>query len=108
MEKPDNLYSIRDEFAVHMLNDNGKARAAAIAEAFSECLARIESLTAREPAADLPERDKRTGNNARELAIVRTKLQEANFFAKRAIAVLPENQEHTIDIQFRTPPEPAR
>lgn len=84
---------IRDEFAVHMLNERGKMRAHELAFRFSQLLEDIESIAARAPAADLSERDTRTGSNARELALVRTKLQEAAFFAKRAIAVLPENQE---------------
>lgn len=32
-------------------------------------------------------------DGGREMAVVRTKLQEAAFFAKRAIAMRPENQE---------------
>lgn len=69
---------IRDEFAVHMLNQLGKDRAADIAEQFSVCLNNLEAII---------------GADGREMAIVRTKMQEAAFFAKRAMAVRPENQE---------------
>lgn len=68
----------RQEFQVHKLNDTGIAKATQLGEAFSTCLEQIEAL--------IP-----TG---RERALVVTKLQEASFFAKRAIAVLPENQSH--------------
>lgn len=73
-----NPIEIRDEFAVHMLNDAGKARAADIAKQFSVCLVNLEAII---------------GAGGREMAIVRTKLQEAAFFAKRAMAVQTENQE---------------
>ncbi len=76
--------TIRDEFAVHLLNEKGKAAAFEIAASFSQFLSHIEA-----ECSDLDS----SASNTRELAIVRTKLQEAAFFAKRAIAVLPENQE---------------
>jgi hypothetical protein len=69
---------IRDEFAVHMLNQLGKDRAADIAKQFTVCLNNLEAII---------------GADGREMAIVRTKLQEAAFFAKRAMAVRSENQE---------------
>lgn len=65
------------EFTVHMLNDAGKAKAKDIAEAFDACL---EKLVAICPAG-------------RELAITRTKLEEAAFFAKKAMASAPENHD---------------
>lgn len=69
--------NIRPEFQVHMLNENGKRKAREIAEGFSILLAGVEAL----------------GVTGRELALVKTKLEEACFFAKRGIASLPENQE---------------
>jgi hypothetical protein len=63
------------EFAVHMLNTAGKAKAARIAAAFDTLLDEIESLC--------PE--------GRELAIVRTKLEEGCFFVKKAMASAPVN-----------------
>lgn len=61
-----------------MLNSSGKALALAVAETFSETLTRLENVC---------------GKEGRDMALVRTKLEEANFFAKRAMASKPENQE---------------
>lgn len=69
--------TIREEFAVHKLNDVGMLRARDIAKLFSLFLNSIEA---------------HCGASGREMAIVRTKLQEAAFFAKRAIALDPESQ----------------
>lgn len=63
-------------FQFHKLNADGIEKALAIAEAFDICLARVKSLC--------PE--------GRELALVKTKLEEACFFAKKAMANLPGNQ----------------
>ena len=68
---------IRDEFSVHMLNELGLDRAKQIAAMFSNLLDNLEDITP---------------GNGREMAVVRTKLQEAAFFAKRAIAMQLENQ----------------
>lgn len=67
---------IRSEFQVHMLNEQGIARASALGEVFSDALNKIEALV---PAG-------------RERAIVITHLQEASFFAKRGVATQKENQ----------------
>lgn len=69
--------NIRPEFKVHMLNEAGKKKAAAIAEGFTILLDGIEAK----------------GVTGRDLALVKTKLEEACFHAKRGIASLPENQE---------------
>lgn len=69
--------NIRPEFQVHMLNESGKTRARALALIFTTALNEIESL----------------GVTGRELALVKTKLEEASYFAKRGVASLPENQE---------------
>lgn len=69
---------MRAEFAVHMLNDDGKMKAGGIAEAFTTLLNTLEEWA---------------GTTGREMAIVRTKLEEASFFAKKAMAVRPENQQ---------------
>jgi hypothetical protein len=68
---------IRSEFDVHMLNDEGIAKACAIALLFTRTLDGLEAAI---------------GADGREMAVVRTKLQEAAFFAKRAMAMRPENQ----------------
>lgn len=65
-------------FKVHRLNEKGMEKAQKLAANFEELNAFIESLN---PAG------------GRELAIARTKLEEACFFAKKAIAQHPENQE---------------
>ena len=64
------------EFTVHMLNDDGKAKAKAIAEAFDTCLNTLLEINP---------------GPSREMSIVRTKLEEASFFAKKAMASMPEN-----------------
>lgn len=71
----------RAEFAVHMLNETGKQNAIRLAEHFERCLDGAEAIT---------------GTTGREVAIVRTKMEEACFFAKKAMAVRPENQ---LDLQ---------
>lgn len=68
---------MRDEFKVHQLNAQGLRKAANLGEVFSQALEAIELL--------VPQ--------GRERSIVVTKLQEASFFAKRAIALDPANQE---------------
>lgn len=61
------------EFRVHILNDQGKAKARQIAASFDELLSKIEGIVG-EPRP------------SREMALVRTKLEEACFFAKKAMA----------------------
>ncbi len=69
---------IRPEFAVHKLNENGKMKAGIIANSFSELLDTLEAWA---------------GKDGREMSIVRTKLEEASFFAKKAMAIQPDNQQ---------------
>lgn len=77
-----NKIDVRDEFQVHMLNADGKEAAVTLAGLFTTLLDRLDTLC---------------GSNSREMEIVRTKLQEASFFAKRAIAVQAQYQERTHD-----------
>ncbi len=70
--------TIRPEFTVHKLNEQGMASAADLAKLFSVFLTNIEC---------------HTGTEGRYMAIVRTKLEEASFFAKKALAVMAENQD---------------
>lgn len=65
-------------FEVHMLNEDGKRKAAILAGAFKDLVIILEG---------------QCGPAGREMAIVRTKLEEACFFAKRAMAVNPESQQ---------------
>ena len=71
------MIDIRPEFKVHMLNESGKKKVTSLAAYFSILLDGVEAA----------------GVTGRELALVKTKLEEAAFFAKRAVASLPENQE---------------
>lgn len=74
-------------FDVHTLNEAGKAKAVKIAEAYTRLLRDLEVLCLDlNPLSPLPP------VNAREFAVVKTKLQEGAFFAKRAMAMLRENQ----------------
>jgi hypothetical protein len=67
---------VNPEFEVHMLNERGIDKANQIAKAFDDLLNNLKVLC--------PE--------GRQLAIVKTKQEEASFFAKKAMAVSPENQ----------------
>ena len=66
------------EFQVHVLNEAGKAKANAIAAAFDELLDKLLKINP---------------DPTREMSLVRTKLEEASFFAKKAMACEPENVE---------------
>jgi len=80
---------MRTEFEVHMLNGAGKANARSIARSFDRLLEDLEALCP----------------NGREFSIVKTKLEEACFFAKKAMAVNPAFQELSAqaEIPFPTP-----
>lgn len=67
---------MRNEFAVHMLNEEGKEKAKKIAQGFDDLMEGLELLCM----------------SGRELSIVRTKLEEACFFAKKAMATNLGNQ----------------
>jgi hypothetical protein len=71
---------MRNEFQPHLLNALGLEKADMIAEEFSNLLNRLETAVGQQ-------------DNAREVAIVKTKLQEACFYAKRAMAVNPLHQQ---------------
>jgi hypothetical protein len=75
---------IRPEFDVHILNPAGIASARDIASGFSILLNDLEAIC---------------GKDGREMALVRTHLQEAAFFAKRAMAMRPENQNKVDDTE---------
>jgi len=65
-------------FERHELNAQGRLRSNQIKHKFTILLEGLEELC---------------GTGGREMAIVRTKLQEASFFATRAMALRQENQE---------------
>ena len=64
-------------FQVHRLNEIGMRKAENLARTFDSVLAVVEGYA--------PE--------GRELSIIKTKLEEASFFAKKAMAMQEENQE---------------
>lgn len=66
---------MHEAFEVHMLDDGGKKLANKLARDFDELLGKITDI--------VPE--------GRELSIVRTKLEEACFFAKKGMA-----REHSV------------
>lgn len=63
-------------FQVHKLNEDGIKKAEEIAAAFNDCLMRLAGMC---PAG-------------REFSVVKTKMEEACFFAKKSMANQPENQ----------------
>lgn len=67
------------EFEVHMLNESGIEKAQAIAYNFDCLLDDLKNIC--------PE--------GRHMSIVRTKLEEASFFAKKAMASSAENQKQS-------------
>lgn len=66
-------------FQFHKLNSGGIASATQIACAFDRLLVSLETIC----------------HEGREMEIVRTKLEEACFFAKKIVAIDPDNQEST-------------
>lgn len=66
-------------FQVHLLNDDGVNKAKAMAQNFSALVDELETILG-------------DGIKTREFSIVKTKLEEAAFFAKKAMANQPENQ----------------
>lgn len=75
---------VRPEFSVHVLNPEGMKKARDIAMKFSALLSEVEGVC---------------GVEGREMALVRTNLQEAAFWAKRAMAMRPSNQVATGDTE---------
>lgn len=71
--------SARKEFASHKLNERGQRNAADIASAFSALLDDLEN-------------DRGCEVKSREFSIVKTKLEEACFFAKKSMAIREEMQ----------------
>jgi len=76
---------IREEFQSPLLNDAGLAHALELAEEFSRLLDKVEELTKCSLGAH-------PAPNGREVALVRTHLQDASAWAKRALAKHPAFQ----------------
>lgn len=70
---------MHSEFQVHILNEEGIQQAKDIAFLFDELLTSLEAYC----------------KPGREFALVKTKLEEASFFAKKSIANNPDNQKVT-------------
>lgn len=69
---------VRSNFRAHAVNAHGLSQARKLAELFSEMLSSIEEIS---------------GTEGREITIIRTKLEEACFFAMRAMASQASNQQ---------------
>lgn len=84
---PSDIPRMSPLFQTHQLNEQGLTKAAVIAEHFNALLFTMEGLCTAEPS--------KSGmlTLTREFAIVRSKLEEACFYAKKAMASLPFNQE---------------
>jgi len=67
-------------FQVHTLNDDGINKARAMAEDFSALVSKLQIILGD------------GGVKSREFSLVKTKLEEAAFFAKKAMANQLENQ----------------
>jgi hypothetical protein len=68
---------LRQEFAHFTLNADGRQKITEVAKAFDSLLGTLERLA---PAG-------------REMSLVRTKLEEASMFARKAVSLQSENQE---------------
>jgi hypothetical protein len=78
-----------EPFKVHRLNQLGIEKATELQKAFEECLAAIEEVLSSTPGDSA----EAIAEFMRCRAPVVTKMQEASFFAKRAVAVHEDNQE---------------
>lgn len=77
-----------EEFKVHILNVQGIEKAKKLAVAFDKLLDELIG-------ADSPDGHTALASQfpCREMSLVRTHLEMASFFAKKAMARLPENQQ---------------
>lgn len=71
-------------FEVHLLNDQGKKKATQLQVLFGDFLKNVEEVIGP------------IGQGGREMAIVRTNLETASFYAKRAMAMKSENHDEVI------------
>ena len=91
------VLSIRVEFDSFRLNERGRMCAFEIAVQFTHLLNDLEERFCESGPAPNPA-------GAREMAIVRTKLQEAKFWAVRAMSMRPENQDYGSPPGPKNPP----
>lgn len=66
-------------FQVHLLNDEGKEKANQLAQTFNECLQKVAEIIG--PTV------------SREQALVRTHMELASFYSKKAMAQNPAHQQ---------------
>ena len=69
---------MRPKFAVHKLNEEGQQRAQMISESFDSLVSTLNGICM----------------DCREYSIAKTKLEEACFFAKKAMAINLANQDN--------------
>lgn len=69
--------TIRSEFQVHLLNEQGITKVRELAIEFTALLNTLEDLC---------------GKEGREMSLVRTHMEIASYYAKRAVASRSENQ----------------
>lgn len=78
------MISVNREFRVHKLNSLGMDRTEHLAEIFDNLLSQVLDTVSTSRA--IP------ALSGREIALVRTHLELASFYAKKAMAQVPENQ----------------
>lgn len=83
------MSTTRKEFEVHRLNGEGMKRAQSIALSFSSLLNLIET----DCSAVNDDTGQAVPGDPRLLAVVRTKLEEACFFSKKAMASQKAHQQ---------------
>jgi hypothetical protein len=76
-------------FEVHMLNDSGKQKAMRLADMFDGLFASVRNVA----LEGVHPEEKADPEVSRELALVRTHLEMACFYAKKAMANNPLNQQ---------------
>lgn len=84
--------AVNKEFRVHKLNEVGMAKAEHLAALFDTLLNEVLATIEHDPAkAGILIADFTKTYSGREIALVRTHLELASFYAKKAMAQLPEN-----------------
>ncbi len=79
------------EFTSHVLNERGKRKARSIAEAFDTLLHELLGTTSDEFTTSA--REVLCNEKTREFSLVKTQLEIASFYAMKAMALDPDNQE---------------